>query len=275
MTLTQLLLEALESLVSNKLRSGLTVLGIVIGVAAVIAMLAVGNGAQASITGSINQVGSNLLFVFSGSGNDFGSRNARDVTLGDAAALMDPFAAPHVQAVAPVLQGRGDAVFSGEAKSTDILGVTPSYETVRNVSLLEGEFINDDQYYGRASVAILGVDVADKLFGHRDGLVGETVRIEGQPFRVSGILAPQGGSSFGSADNQVLVPLTTAEARLITREGTGTVDVIYIQAVDFQAVADASEEVSQILRTRHRTSGGRGRFHRLHPGEHPRTPSRA
>ena len=260
MTLTQLLLEALESLVSNKLRSGLTVLGIVIGVAAVIAMLAVGNGAQASITGSINQVGSNLLFVFSGGENDFGRRNARDVTLADAAALMDPFAAPHVQAVAPVLQGNGNAVFSGEAKSTDILGVTPSYETVRNVSLLEGEFINDDQYYGRASVAILGVDVADKLFGHRDGLVGETIRIEGQPFRVSGILAPQGGSSFGSADNQVLVPLTTAQARLISREGTGTVDVIYIQAVDFQTVADASEEVSQILRTRHRTPVGADDF---------------
>jgi putative ABC transport system permease protein len=260
MTLSQLLLEALESLVSNKLRSGLTVLGIVIGVAAVIAMLAVGNGAQASITGSINQVGSNLLFVFSGSANEFGSRNARDVTLGDAAALMDPFAAPHVQAVAPVIQGRGDAVFGGEAKTTDILGVTPSYETVRNISLLEGDFINDDQYYGRASVAIIGVDVADKLFGHRDGLVGETIRIKGQPFRVSGVLTPQGGSSFGSADNQVLVPLTTAQARLISREGTGTVDVIYIQAVDFQAVADASNEVSQIIRTRHRTPVGEDDF---------------
>jgi putative ABC transport system permease protein len=260
MTLAQLLLEALESLVSNKLRSGLTVLGIVIGVAAVIAMLAVGNGAQASITGSINQVGSNLLFVFSGNGNDFGSRNAREITLGDAAALMDPFAAPHVQSVAPVLQGRGEAVFGGEAKSTDILGVTPSYESVRNISLLEGEFINDDQYYGRASVVILGVDVADKLFGHRDGLVGETVRIEGQPFRVAGVLTPQGGSSFGSADNQVLVPLTTAEARLISREGTGTVDVIFIQATDFQAVTDASDEVSQILRTRHRTPIGEDDF---------------
>jgi putative ABC transport system permease protein len=260
MTMSQLLLEALESLVSNKLRSGLTVLGIVIGVAAVIAMLAVGNGAQASITGSINQVGSNLLFVFSGGANDFGSRNARAVTLGDAAAIMDPFAAPHVQAVAPVIQGRGQAVFGGETKSTEILGVTPSYETVRNVSLIEGGFIDDDQYYGRASVAIIGVEVADKLFGHRDGLVGETVRIEGQPFRVTGILAPQGGSSFGSADNQVLVPLTTAQARLISREGSGTVDVIYIQAVDFQAVADASDEVSQILRTRHRTPVGEDDF---------------
>jgi putative ABC transport system permease protein len=151
-------------------------------------------------------------------------------------------------------------VFGGEAKSTDILGVTPSYETVRNVTLLEGDFIDDDQFYGRASVAIIGVDVADKLFGHRDGLVGETIRIEGQPFRVTGVLAPQGGSSFGSADNLVLVPLTTAGARLISREGSGTVDVIFIQATDFQAVADATDEVSQILRTRHRTPIGEDDF---------------
>jgi putative ABC transport system permease protein len=260
MTMAQLLLEALESLNSNKMRSGLTVLGIVIGVAAVISMLAVGNGAEASITGSINQVGSNLLFVFSGGAEDQGFRTSRGITLADAAALTDPFAAPHVQAVAPGLQSRGDIVFGGETKPADILGVTPSYEQVRNVSLLEGEFINDEQYYGHASVAILGVDVADKLFGHRDGLVGETVRIEGQPFRIIGVLTPQGGSAFGSADSQVLVPLTTAQARLIERRGEGTVDIIFIQATDFQAVPDASEEVAQILRTRHRTRVGEDDF---------------
>lgn len=260
MSMGQLLLEALESLNSNKMRSGLTVLGIVIGVAAVISMLAVGNGAEASITGSINQVGSNLLFVFSGGPEDQGFRTTRGITLADAAALADPFAAPHVEAVAPGLQGRGDIVFGGETKSADLLGVTPSYEQVRNVTLLEGGFINEDQYYGNASVAILGVDVADKLFGHRDGLIGETVRIEGQPFRVIGVLTPQGGSAFGSADNQVLVPLTTAQARLISRRGEGTVDIIFIQATDFQAVPAASEEVAQILRTRHRTRVGEDDF---------------
>jgi putative ABC transport system permease protein len=260
MSMTQLLFEALESLNSNKLRSGLTVLGIVIGVAAVIAMLAIGNGARASITGSINEVGSNLLFVFSGGPEEMGLRNARAITLADSEALKDPFAAPNVQAVAPALQGRGDIVFGGETKTADIMGVTPSYEQVRNVGLLEGEFINDDQFYGHASVVILGVDVADKLFGHRDGLVGESVRVEGQPFRVIGVLTPQGGGAFGSADNQVLVPLTTAQARLITRRGTGTVDVIFIQAVDFQAVPDAAEEVAQILRTRHRSPIGADDF---------------
>ncbi|HSR20697.1 MAG TPA: ABC transporter permease [Anaerolineales bacterium] len=260
MNMSQLLLEALESLNSNKLRSGLTVLGIVIGVAAVISMLAVGNGAQASITGSINQVGTNLLFVFSGAPEEQRFRSSRSITLADAAALMDPFAAPHVQAVAPALQGRGDIQFAGETKSTDIFGVTPSYATVRNITLLEGEFINDDQYYGHSSVVILGVDVADKLFGHRDGLVGEAVRLEGQPFRIVGVLMPQGGSAFGSADNQVLIPLSTAQARLVSRRGEGTIDIIFIQAVDFQAVPDAAEEVAQILRTRHRTPVGADDF---------------
>ncbi|MFH1185728.1 MAG: ABC transporter permease [Chloroflexota bacterium] len=260
MSIAQLLLEALESLNSNKLRSGLTVLGIVIGVAAVISMLAIGNGAQASITGSINQVGTNLLFVFSGGPEDLGLRAARGITLADAAALMDPFAAPHVQGVAPGIEGRGEIVFAGETKTTDIMGVTPSYESVRNISLLEGEFIDDDQYYGRASVVIIGVEVADKLFGHRDGLIGESVRIEGQPFRIVGVMAPQGGSAFGSADNQVLVPLTTAQARLISRRGEGSVDIIFIQAVDFQTVPEATEEVAQILRTRHRTPIGADDF---------------
>jgi putative ABC transport system permease protein len=173
---------------------------------------------------------------------------------------MDQFAAPHVQEIAPVLQGQGTIVYAGESKDTQILGVGPSYAPVRNISLLEGDFIDDEQYYGHASVAIIGVDVADKLFGRRDGLVGETVRLEGQPFRIVGVLTPQGGTAFGSADNQVLVPLTTAEARLISRRGEGTVDVIYIQAVDFRSVAAANEEVAQILRTRHRSPVGADDF---------------
>ena len=260
MNVSVVLIEALESLNSNKMRSGLTVLGIVIGVAAVIAMLAVGNGATASITGSINQVGTNLLFVFSGARNNPDVKNPRPVTLADANALLDQYAAPHIQAVAPVLQGSGIADFGGQTKSTTIVGVTPSYQPVRNISLLEGNFITDAQNLGRASVTVIGVDVADKLFGHRDGLIGETIRISNQPFRVVGVLSPQGGSSFGSEDNEVIVPLTTAQARLLKSRGLDNLDVIYIQAVDFQSVTVASDEISQILRTRHRTPIGQDDF---------------
>ena len=260
MNISQVLLEALESLNSNKLRSGLTVLGIVIGVAAVIAMLAVGNGATASITGSINQVGTNLLFVFRGARNNTSVKNPRPLTIGDANALLDQLAAPDVQAVAPVVQGNGNVDFGGQTMTATIVGVTSSYKSVRNISLLEGDFISEDQNLGRASVAVIGVDVADKLFGHRDGLIGETVRISGQPFRIIGVLTPQGGSSFGSEDSEVIVPLNTASARLVSRPGIDTVDVIYVQATDFQTVNAASDEISQILRTRHRTPIGMDDF---------------
>ncbi len=261
MSVSMVLLEALETLSSNKLRSGLTVLGIVIGVAAVIAMLAVGNGATASITGSINSVGTNLLFVFRGARNNPDVTNPRPLTMSDANALLDPYAAPHVAAIAPEVQANGTAEAGGNSKTTTIAGVTAPYEQVRNVTLLEGEFINDQAVLGRASVAVIGVDVADSLFGHRDGLVGETLRLNGQPFRIIGVLSPQGGSAFGSADNQVIVPLTTAQARLV-RKGASPdqVDIVYIQATDYQSVPAASDEVSQILRTRHRTAIGADDF---------------
>jgi putative ABC transport system permease protein len=260
MSIGQIVIEALESLNSNKLRSGLTVLGIVIGVAAVIAMLAVGNGAQASITGTINQVGTNLLFVFRGARDNPDVRNPRPLTLSDAAALEDPYAAPDVKAVAPALQGTGVADALGQTKNTTIVGATPAYETVRNIQLLAGSFITEDQYLGHASVAVIGVGIADSLYGHRDGLIGQTLRLGGQPFRVTGVLAPQGGSAFGSADNQVIVPLTTARGRLLTRSGEGTIDIIYVQAVDYQAVPAAAQEISQILRTRHHTPVGQDDF---------------
>ena len=259
MNISVVFIEALESLNSNKTRSGLTVLGIVIGVAAVIAMLAVGNGAQASILGSINGVGTNLLFVFSGAQNNSSVKNPRPLTLGDANAMTDPYAAPDIKAVAPVLQGNAIADFNGNTKTTTLIGVTPDYYSVRSISLLDGQFISQVNQLGMASVAVIGVDVADALFDRRDGLVGETIRISNQPFRIIGVLASTGGGSFGSADNEILVPITTARARLIPTKAQSTsdaVDVIYVEATDFSTVAGATDEISQILRTRHRTEIG-------------------
>ncbi len=121
----QSFLEALESLSANKLRSSLTILGIVIGVAAVIAMISIGRGAQNTITGSIQGIGTNLLFVFRGGSEDV--RNPKPVTLGDAAAIADPFQAPSVAAVAPMLQGSGKITYGGETTITQLAGVTPEY----------------------------------------------------------------------------------------------------------------------------------------------------
>ncbi len=259
MTLLQAFIEALESLSGNKLRSGLTVLGIVIGVAAVIAMLAVGQGAQASITGSISGIGTNLLFVFRGDPGD-NVRNPKPLTLGDADALRDQFSAPSVQAVAPALQGNGVVSFGGEQTSPQLFGVTPEYFQVRNMNLAEGEFITEEHMLGRASVVLIGSEVATALFGHADGVTGETIRIEGQPFRVIGVLETKGGGAFGSEDNQVIVPFTTAQARLIRRSTNDRVDVIFVQAVSGDVVKQASEEIATILRSRHRTPVGADDF---------------
>src|SRR4026209_2616729 len=250
MTLAQSFLEALESISGNKLRSSLTVLGIVIGVAAVIAMLAVGRGAQESITGSINSIGTNLLVVFPGNKDQ---DIFRPLTVRDADALSDQLAAPSIEAVAPTLEIGGEVAYGGNQTSSQLFGVTPEYFQVRNVNLAEGEFISEEHVLGRASVVLLGPEVAQELFGHTDGITGETVRIEGKPFRVIGVLESKGGGAFGSEDNQVLVPFSTAQTRLIRRSTSDRVDIIFVQAVSGDVVTKATDEIAQILRTRHRT----------------------
>jgi len=255
MRLYQAFIEALESLTANKLRSSLTILGIVIGVAAVIAMLAVGRGAENAITGSIEGIGTNLLFVFRGGSEEV--RNPKPLTLGDADAMRDPFLAPSIIGVAPLLSGGGEVTFAGESTNTSIEGVTPDYFPVRNLTVTEGEYINDGHLLGRASVALIGVEVAETLFGRQEALVGETVRIEGQPFRIIGVLEEKGGGGFGpSEDDRVIVPLSTAQTRLLRRSGSDRVDIILAQAISPEAIDAATEEISQILRTRHRTEIG-------------------
>ncbi len=183
MSLYQAFVEALESLAANKLRSGLTILGIVIGVAAVIAMVSVGRGAQSTITGSIQGIGTNLLFVFRNRSDNV--RNPKPLTLEDAQALGDSFAAPSVIGVAPILQATGLITFEGQKETTTIEGITPDFATVRNYKVTEGEFITEENMLGKSPVVLLGPYTANTLFGRTSGVVGETVRIENQPFRVA------------------------------------------------------------------------------------------
>ena len=258
MIIWQSIIEALESLSSNKLRSGLTIIGIVIGVAAVIAIVSIGRGAQNSITGSIQGIGTNLVFVFSGGSEDV--RNPKPLTLGDAQAIADPFQAPSVAGVAPILRGTAEVTAGGNSTNTSIEGVTPEYGPVRNLNVTEGSFISQENILGRASVVLLGTQVADDLFGRSQGLVGETVRIESQPFRVIGVLESKGGSGFNNEDNRVLIPLTTAQTRLLRRPNRDQVDLIIAQATSAQAVPEASAEIAQILRARHRTAIGADDF---------------
>ena len=258
MNLTQSILEALESLNANKLRSGLTILDIVIGVGAVIAMLGVGRGAEATITGSISDIGTNLLFVVSGGSEDI--RNPRPLTLSDAEALADPFQAPSVAAVAPAIQGSAVLTANGEQMQASVTGTTPEYFTMRNYELIEGEFFTEADRLGQASVVVIGPDIADELFGHRDGLVGETIRINGQPFRIAGVLVSKGGGMMGSQDTDVIIPLETAQVRVLQRSDRQRVGMILVQVVDANSIAQATEEIAQILRQRHNTPVGADDF---------------
>ena len=262
MKIRRVLLGALSILMGNKLRSGLTILGIVIGVAAVIAMLAIGQGAQNSITSSISSIGTNVLYLSSGSGPRFGGtssttvKNIRPLKMADALALQDPIQAPGVLAVAPILtSGNISASASGQTTTTTVFGVTTDYFSIRSEQVSEGAFFNDQQVNEHARVATIGADLATTLFGRTNNLIGQSIRINGQTFSIIGVLKSKGGSAMGSSDNQVIIPITTARDRVIYRAGD-EVDTIYIQATSVDTASQASTQVSNIMRMRHHVAVG-------------------
>ncbi|MCH8205677.1 MAG: ABC transporter permease [Chloroflexi bacterium] len=248
------LLTAVSSLGSSKLRTALALLGIVIGVAAVISTMSVGRGAQQAITSRIEALGTNLLFVRPES---TGQGGVSTLTLDDAYALLDPVFAPSVGAVAPELSTSGQIVAGRENTFAQIVGVTPEYQFVRNYSVGSGRFISATHVANISEVAVLGSQVAESLFGFRDP-VGQTLRISGRQFTVIGVLESQGGSVLGNLDNQVLVPITTAYFRLTserTAQGDITVQAINVQIADGDDLEDAVQEITTVLRLRHRISG--------------------
>ena len=256
-----ILQTALSSLGANKLRAGLTVLGIVIGVAAVISLMAIGRGAQQAITSGIESLGSNLLFVRPGATSEGGVTgglgSAATLTLDDAYALLDPVSSPSVAAVAPELSNRGQLVAGRENTSTTIIGVTPEYQSVREFPVSSGQFISSAHVANISDVAVLGSRVAETLFGFRDP-VGQTVRIIGRQFDVIGVLESKGGTALGNADDQVLVPITTAHFRLSgqrTTQGDISVQAINVQVRSGGAMDDAIQEIATELRLRHRLTG--------------------
>jgi putative ABC transport system permease protein len=252
MNLFSSFIEALESLASNKIRSGLTMLGIIIGVAAVIAMMSIGSGAQAAITNQIASIGTNLLYVRSGGD----ATNPEPITLEDAAAISDPQQAPSVVRVAPVLQGQVEVAVPGNSTNTSVLGVTPEFFQVQNADVSEGQMISQMHVDDYSAVVLLGSDVATTLFEKTNDLIGEKVRLNGQVFKVIGVLKSQGGSGLGNKDDRVLVPLSTARVRLLTRAQSNQVDMLYVQAASADATTAVKDEISQILRARHRRNLG-------------------
>jgi putative ABC transport system permease protein len=251
---------ALRALGANKLRTTLTLLGIVIGVAAVIALMSIGRGAQAQVTAQIQSLGTNLLFIRPGSTTSGGVRTgagqAPTLTLDDADAIAT---LPSVVATAPEINGNGQLLASGQNWGTRIIGVTADYANVRNTAVADGDWIQQQQVDGRSTVVVLGATVAQQLFGDMDP-VGQTVRISvnsrtGSNFRVVGVTAPKGGSGLGSADDQVFVPITTLQARLFaqrTARGASNVNTINVQVADEKQIDQTVTEIGDLLRERHK-----------------------
>ncbi len=261
MSFRVVLITAISSLAANKLRAGLTLLGIVIGVAAVISLLSIGRGAQGAITERIQTLGTNLLFVRPGGttqGGVFGGQgSALTLTLDDALALQDEVLAPSVKAVAPELGTSGQVVAGRENTFTQIAGVTPEYQFVREFTVASGQFITQTHLDRSSQVVVLGSSVAEDLFGFRDP-VGQPVRINGRQFIIVGVLESKGGGFFGSFDDLVVVPITTVYNRLSssrTAQGGVSVQTINVQVDDVGAMEDAVNEVSTVLRFRHRITG--------------------
>jgi putative ABC transport system permease protein len=256
MNLLESMRIALVSLSASKLRSALTMLGIIIGVAAVVALMGIGRGAQAAITDQINSLGSNLLFVSPGSTNQGGVRGAEGsaatLTYQDAQALADPQNAPAIAAVAPEMRAFGQIVYQGNNINAQVSGVTPDYQTVRNYSVADGDFITDANVQGRSNVAVIGASVASELFGEAEP-VGQSIRINNNAFRVAGVLTAKGGGGFGNQDDQVLVPITTAMARLQRNQTArgNSVSQISVQVVSKDQMQAATQQITDILRTRH------------------------
>jgi len=251
---------AFRALAANKLRAALTMLGIIIGVGAVITLMSAGEGVAVYIEEQFQGIGSNLLFVLPGSTEERGSAppgvGARmaELTNSDAEALRDPVRAPDVVAVSPQLF-RSTVVATGRRDTVaQVVGVTPDFANVRNWLPEVGMFIDQEDMNARARVALLGKTVVEELFPEHPYPLDQTVKINNIPFRVIGVLEEKGGSQFSDEDNTVLVPLTTAQTRLFPargRSGEYQVSAILVKAVSEERMEAASEQIAAILRERH------------------------
>ena len=249
--------EAWRALGANRLRTALTMLGMIIGVAAVVLMLAIGEGAKQNVNRSVQSMGSNLFIVLSGSTSAGGLRSGMGtsptVTLKDAEAIGK---IPSVAASAPIFTGNAQIIFGANNWSTQITGVTPDYMAARSWSIEDGEMFNDADVRNATRNAIVGQTVIKNVFAGESPM-GKTIRIKNLPFVVTGTLEPKGQSLDGrDQDDTVLVPITTAQGKLFGNPFPGTVRFISVQAKSANAMDEAEEEMKQVLRQRHRIPPG-------------------
>ncbi len=245
---------AIRAIKVNKMRSILTSLGIIIGVSAVIVMLAIGTAASEAISKQMATMGSNLLMVMSGStssgGIRMGAGTQPTLTISDSVAIIKN--CPSVFEVAPMLSAVKQVVFSNQNWSTQIQGTTPSMLIVRDWEIENGKTFSDEDVNNSTKVCLLGQTVITNLFGDLDP-IGKTIRIDGIPFTVVGTLKSKGQSAMGQdQDDIIVIPVTTAQKKLVGTEFPGMVKLILVKAVDENSLNSAENEISELLRERHR-----------------------
>ena len=253
MTFSDIFEETYSALSANKARSGLTILGIVIGISSVIIMLAIGQGAQGSIEASIQSIGSNMIMVMPGQQRgpgmtvSSGRGSAKTLKLTDAQTISQEVTS--IKAVSPEVTGRYQVTSKGLNTNTQVVGVMPAYTTVRNLEIDTGNFITDQNVTSASKVVVLGPNVRDDLFGvNAEGVVGQTVRIKKMDFKIIGISKAKGGAGFGSQDDMMFIPITTAQRFL---SGDEYVSTISVSAQDANSTTDVQQQITNLLLTRH------------------------
>jgi len=247
---------AAGSMSANKMRSSLTMLGVIIGVAAVIALLSLGQGVQKTVTEQLQSAGSNLLMILPGQLTEMGGFEFQPtLTYADAEAIADPMNVPDAAIVAPIMEGSTSVSHDGEDLTTTTAGVVSEHDIVRNLEVVLGRFLTTQDMDRRSRVAVLGSNVAEQLFGENGYPLDQTIRINRIPFKVVGVLAEKGAGMMGSEDGYIYVPITTAQSRLYPQRrdlaGHFVVTMIYVQAVSDQSMDAASEQINDVLRLRH------------------------
>jgi putative ABC transport system permease protein len=247
---------AFIGLMANRLRSALTMLGILIGVAAVILLVAVGNGASAAVSSQIQALGSNLLIVFPGNavsgGVQQGFGSSSTLSMDDVRALRDRNQAPDVLTAIPNTGGRVTVTYGNQNWSTTVAATTEDFPEVRNYQLAGGQFFSAGDVNAESRVAVLGQTVADSLFNGEDP-IGQAIKINRQTFRVIGVFQPKGASGFSNQDDLVALPITSAWSYLFGGRNRN-IQNIYVEARSSDSSAAAQQEVAQVLLAQHRIS---------------------
>ncbi|MES2059709.1 MAG: ABC transporter permease [Patescibacteria group bacterium] len=254
MTTTDILEETYVALSANKARSILTMLGIIIGIASVIAMISIGQGAQQSISANIASIGSNLVMIMPGAARSFGGPSAgrgsaQTLTVEDGEAIQNGVA--NIAAIAFDVSARAQATAKGTNTNTSIIGTTPSYTTVRNVEIDDGSFFADAQVQSAAKVAVVGPTVQTDLFGDGGTALGQTIRIKGIEFKIIGVTKTKGGSGFSNTDDTIYIPYTSAQRYLTGNKYLTEID---ISGIDSNSSSLVQSDVTDLLLTRHHIS---------------------